>query len=282
MKFNLWSQHGALNSAPVFTAFERGAHAIGHDTEHNSTDGDVDVIWSVLWKGRMAPNKKIFDKAKAEGRKVIVLEVGAIKRNYSWKMGIGGVNARAIYGDVLNNRGRADFLQLKADKWRKNEDGHILIASQHNESGQWENKEHQRQWVADVCKTIRLHTDRPIVIRQHPRCADRYDNLVSNTTIEHPKKIRGTYDDYDLDVSKAYAVVSYSSNAGIHAALKGVPVCCSHTSLAWSVGNLDFNNINKPLMPARRQWMNDLAYTEWTTDELLSGKPLLRLTPFLE
>ena len=63
MKFNLWTNHGAMNSTPVFKAFEIGARKLGHDVVHNSTDG-VDVIWSVLWYGRMSKNKSIWDNNK--------------------------------------------------------------------------------------------------------------------------------------------------------------------------------------------------------------------------
>ena len=52
-KFNLHERFGALNSKPVFDAFHAGANALGHDVVVNGDDG-IDVIWSVLWNGRMA------------------------------------------------------------------------------------------------------------------------------------------------------------------------------------------------------------------------------------
>lgn len=279
--FNLHTNNGALNSKPVFAAFEAGAKRLGYTVYHNSDKGDVDVIWGVLWDGRMLKNKAIWDRAARNRTPVIVLEVGAIERNVTWKLGVGGVNNSAYFGLRANDSKRADKLGLKLDPWKQNTNGPILIACQNNKSAQWHDEQHQERWLMDTLATIRKHTDRNIIVRQHPRCPMRLRNLPANTILQIPKKIPNTYDDYDFTVEKAYAVVNWSSNPGIIAAMKGIPLFTSFSSLAWSVGNLDVNNINNPDTPDRRQWLNDFAYTEWTTKEISTGKPLKRLTNIL-
>ena len=76
----------------------------------------------------------------------------------------------------------------------------------------------------------------------------------------------------------AWAVVNWNSNPGVVAALNGVPVFTGPTSLAKPIANLDFDMIERPSMPPREQWANDLAYTEWTVDEITNGEPLDRLS----
>ena len=277
ISFNLHKKYGALNSKPVFEAFEKGIKRLGYKTDKNG----IDVIWSVLWNGRMAANKAIWKQAARERRPVIVLEVGALQRNKLWKMGVGGVNNDAYFGPRANDRQRADKLGLKLDPWRTN-DGPILIACQHNNSPQWNSPASQERWTTETIETIRKHTDRQIILRQHPRCPIRFKNLPANTILQLPKKIPNTYDDYDFDVSRAYAVINWSSNPGIIAAMRGVPVFTSFSSLAWSVANLDVNKINNPDTPDRRQWLNDLAHTEWTTEEIATGEPIARLTSVLK
>ena len=66
MKFSLWTDNGALNSKPIFSAFATSLHNNGHSVVYNDMDGDVHVIWSVLWYGRMAPNKVIWDEAQRQ------------------------------------------------------------------------------------------------------------------------------------------------------------------------------------------------------------------------
>ena len=48
------------------------------------------------------------------------------------------------------------------------------------------------------------------------------------------------------------------------------------------LANLDLADIEKPWMPDRTAWLEDIAHTEWTVDELASGYPLQRLLPGLQ
>src|SRR5210317_1645683 len=105
MKFNLWTQYGALNSKPVFDAFATGAKLLGHEVVYNSTSG-IDVIWSVLWNGRMAGNRMIWEKNFNNNKPTIVLEVGGIKRNITWKVGLNGINRDGDYIPSGNNNNR--------------------------------------------------------------------------------------------------------------------------------------------------------------------------------
>ena len=59
MKFSLWTDYGALNSRPVFDVFATSLVDNGHTIVYNDNTADVDVIWSVLFNGRMARNKTI-------------------------------------------------------------------------------------------------------------------------------------------------------------------------------------------------------------------------------
>jgi len=47
--------------------------------------------------------------------------------------------------------------------------------------------------------------------------------------------------------------------------------------MAAPVANMDFSTIEKPLMPERTEWLEDLCHTEWTLGELSSGYPISRL-----
>ena len=64
MKLSIFPNFGALNSIPVFEAFKQGAKNIGYEVVTHDLNADVYVIWSVLWHGRMAQNKPIWDYAK--------------------------------------------------------------------------------------------------------------------------------------------------------------------------------------------------------------------------
>ena len=279
MKFNLWRNYGALNSGPVFDAFSTGARALGHTCVDNGGDG-IDVIWSVLWNGRMAKNKVIWDRNVAQSKPTIVLEVGGISRGTTWKVGLNGINRDAFFGDGGNTSSRAERLGLKLKPWRTDGE-HILICGQHDKSLQWQGMPTMSNWVIETIDTIRKYTNRSIIFRPHPRCQLPYiEQEFTNVRRQEPQYVNGTYDDFDMDFDNIWATISYSSNPGIHSILEGVPAFVSTHSLAYDAANdIDFlHDIENPVRPDRTQWLNDYAHTEWTIEEISSGIPIKHLT----
>jgi hypothetical protein len=280
MKFSLWSEYGAKNSGPVFDSFASGVRATGGTVVYNDINSDVAVIWSVLWNGRMASNKKIWDLYRSQNKSIIVLEIGGIKRSTTWKVGINGINGEANFGPKGNGPDRANLLNLKLEPWRSN-GRDIIICGQHDKSNQWRKMPPMADWIVSTIDEIRKHTARPIIVRPHPRCGLMLNHTFEQVTIQRPHHLLNTYDDFDFDFHNAWAVVNWSSNPATQAVIGGVPVFVGPESLALDVGNKDLATINTPLMPNRQQWLNDLAYTEWTTEEISSGIPLKRLTSYL-
>jgi len=278
MKFNLWTNNGAMNSSPVFKAFEIGAKSLGHEVVHNSTDG-IDVIWSVLWHGRMAPNEKIWHRARQQNKPVIVLEVGVLNRGTYWKVGLNGINRDAYFAPTGFDGARKYILNLQTKPWRDNRDGDILLVTQHDKSQQWKNMPSMSTWVYETIEEIRGYTDRQITVRSHPRC--RLSGLqfeFKNVRVQEPKKLDGTYDDFDFNCRKSWAVVNWSSNPAIEAAIQGIPVFVGPSSLAYEVGNHSYSTIENPLTPDRTQWLNDYAHKEYSVPEIQAGIPIIYLT----
>lgn len=280
MKFSLWTQYGALNSVPVFDAFRQGANTFGFTCVDNSDDSDVDVIWSVLFNGRMAGNKAIWQRNAADAKPTIVLEVGGIQRGTTWKVGLDGINRDAYFGPDSNNSDRHRLLGLSLKPWRT-EGEFVLICGQHDKSLQWKGMPSVSNWLLQTIDTVRTHTTRPIIFRPHPRChLPHIEKEFKNVFRQEPRHVSNTYDDYDINFTNVWATISHSSNPGIHSILNGVPAFVSTHNLAYPVSNdIDFlHDIESPVMPDRTQWLNDYAHTEWTIEEISQGIPLKRLT----
>jgi hypothetical protein len=107
------------------------------------------------------------------------------------------------------------------------------------------------QWLADTLATLAKHTSRPIVIRQKPavRSAGELQRALS----------------------RAWAVVTFSSNIAVDAALAGVPVFTTAHSAAYPVASDDLTQIESPVMPDRLPWCHHLAYSQFTYAELGNG-----------
>jgi hypothetical protein len=274
MRVSIFDQYGALNSPSVFHAVRAGLDSLG--IKHNSMDSsaDVAVIWSQLWHGRMKHNQGVWQTFRNSNRPVIVVEVGMLRRGSTWKLGVNGTGNTAYYGQDLIP-GRAAQLRLEVRPWT-NAGYNIVIAAQRSDSEQWAGQPPTVAWLTETAKNIRKYTDRPIVIRPHPR--QRISD-VPGCVIEQPRPIQGTYDNFDYDrcLSTAWAVVNHNSGPGSQAILNGVPAFVHSSSLASPVGNADLSEINNPAKPDRTAWLEQLAHTEWYTEEIASGLPLKRL-----
>ena len=274
MKFSLWTQYGALNSKPVFDAFANSLNNNGHDVAYNDLSADINVIWSVLFNGRMAGNKAVWEQQKP----TIVLEVGGINRGTTWKVGLNGINRDAYFGPSGNSSDRVRLLGLQVKPW-KYDGEHILIAGQHDKSLQWKDMPAMATWVHDTITFIRAQTDRPIIFRPHPRCPlPAIEHDFKGVKRQDPKQIKDTYDDFDMQFNNIWATVSWSSNPAIHSIINGVPAFTGPSSLAFDVAEQNLRNIENPLYGDRTQWLNDYAHTEYTIEEISKGIPLKNLT----
>jgi hypothetical protein len=281
-KFKLWREYGALNSRPVFDAFANAVTSSGGiiSNSTNYVDSDVHVIWSVLFHGRMASNRNIWNAVTASNKPIIVLEVGGIQRGTTWKVGLNGINRDAYFCDSGNTGERAQTLGLTVKPWRTTGE-YILIAGQHDKSLQWQNQPSISNWFLKVYTEIRKHTLRPIIFRPHPRCRlPDIEHGLKYVYRQEPQHIDGTYDDFNMAFDNIFATINWSSNPGIHSVINGIPSFVSNHSLAYDVANdIDFlHDIENPLMLDRTQWLNDYAYTEWTAEEIAQGLPLKQLT----
>lgn len=273
MHISLFTDYGALNSGPVFEAFEKGCRKNKIKVTQNKLTADVAVIWSQLWAGRMSRNKDVWDQFVSTGRTVIVIEVGMLRRGVTWKLGVNGVNGLAYWGEGFDDQ-RFRKLNLTLHPWRQG--SNIIISTQRSDSHQWAGMPSTENWIDNTVNEIKKYSDRPIIIRPHPRQPLK---LNSNYKLLLPKKLQGTYDEYDFyqQLQNAWCVVNYNSAPGSQAIIHGVPAFVDSSSLAAPVANLSLAEIEKPLMPERQKWLSDISHTEWTTGELATGEPLARI-----
>ena len=281
MKIEIWPQYGPLNSKPIFDAFIKSLQNAGEQLYINkcADNADVAVIWSVLWRGRMEQYKKIWDRYRSQGKPVIVLEVGGLRRNKSFKIGINGINRDADFANQDYDDKRWPIFEHELRPW--NPTGElIVICGQHDTSEQWKGLPRMSDWIRQQINEIRKYTSRPILVRPHPRNQINFDETkFNNVKIILPKRDFRTYDDTDFKATLGgtWAVINHSSNPAMEAVIRGIPVFVSESSLCHEVGNNHLYDINKPAMPNRMNWANKLAYTEWFEDEIEQGLPWTRI-----
>lgn len=278
MKFKLYTEYGSLNSLPVFESLKQGLQLLGHDIVDKNED--IAVIWSVLWNGRMMSNKQIYEQARKEKRPILIAEVGNLIRNHTWRLSLNHVNALGYFGnddDLSLNRPLKLGLTLKPIKEKRK--NHILIACQHQKSLQWEGLPDTESWLIDIIDNLKKYTDRPIVVRPHPRSKINFTRL-KNIKIENPIKLHNTYDDFDINYD-CHVLLNHNSGPSIQALINGVPIVCDRTSLAFPLSTM-IENIDDATVNDRTDWFIRLCHTEWTVDEVKTGEPLKRILKNIE
>jgi len=285
MKIEAWPMHGPLNSENIFAKFLKSMQATGDDMCVNKeTDGDVAVIWSVLWQGRMRNYKQIWERYRQANKPVIVLEVGGLRRNESFKIAINGVNRRADFADQDVDDTRWPLFKHTFKPWKQTGDN-IIILGQHHASEQWNGMPSMNVWFEQQINEIRKHTTRPIQIRSHPRNPINFNFAkYKDVGLAPPVMDSNTIDDTNFKdtLKDAWAVINHSSNPAMEAVINGIPVFVSADSLCYDVGNHSLTHINNPKMPDRQEWANKLSYTEWFEDEIEVGLPWARIKQRLE
>ena len=272
----------AQNSGPVVQAMLDSLRSAGHTIESNSMNADAAILWSVLWSGRMAANQAVWSHYTAIGKPVIVIDIGALYRGETWKIAINSITAAGYYGHTENldwDRPKKLGISLALNLSRNPQ---IVIAAQHKKSLQVAGLSSMEHWILTQVDNIRAVTDRPIVIRPHPRSPLDWAELVhlpKDVVTEQPKKLASTYDSYNL-VFDCHAMVNYNSGPGIQAALAGTRPIVDSSSLAYPVG-IPIADIEKPYDCDRDQWLVEICHTEYTLEEIKQGLWLKRLSAAL-
>lgn len=276
MKIAYFPNQIAQNAPAVLDAFLTSCRELGHEPVENSMTADSAVIWSHVWSGKMRKNQQVWQTYRKHNKNVFVLEVGTLKRGITWKVGLNGTTGVGYFGPNNQDSFRVKKLGLTLQPW-STQGNYILICTQRADSEQWANQPMLEKWLDIIIKELHVHTPRPIILRPHPRF--RVNQRWPRVEIWNPTKLSGTYDCYDIDVAfkNAWAVVNWNSGPGVAAVMQGIPAFVGASSLAAPVANLALKNIENPKRPDRQQWLNDLAYTEWTVEEIARGLPLARL-----
>jgi hypothetical protein len=272
----------AQNSQPVMQAMLTSLRKAGHICEENSYDCDAAIIWSVLWAGRMARNQEVWSRYRERQRPVICVDVGALYRGETWKIAVNSITANGYYGHTENldwDRPRKLGISLAINV---NRNPRIVIAAQHARSQQVVGLVSMEGWVIQQVERLREVTDRPIVVRPHPRSELNWAGLIhlpKDVVIEQPIKVANTYDSYNLAFD-CHAMVNHNSGPGIQAALAGTRPVVDSSSLAHPV-SIRVEDIEKPYTVDRHQWLTEICHTEYTVKEIEEGMWLKRIQPAL-
>ena len=167
---------------------------------------------------------------------------------------------------------RWEKLGLKTEHWRGN-GLQIVLAGSSQKYHDFYGLPDPTTWAKQVIAEIRKHSDRPIIYRPKPS----WDGAVP---------IEGTYysdknDNINRVLLNSWALVTHGSNACFEAALHGIPSIVLGNAVAKPISSIDLAEIEDPRMEDRGQWLQRLAYWQWTEDEMARGSTWNFIRPMI-
>lgn len=240
-------------------AFIEGLAACGFDPvrsdspDHDLGPGDLLVTWNLYGRYLQA-----HERARARGAATIVAENGYLGTDAAgrqlYALGLGGHNG---YGRTFPRgpeRWRA--LGLRPAPWADRPDGYVLVADQRGIGHpDWRSP---RDFLERARAALRDAGESPVRVRYHP---GRH---------EHQRPL-------EADLDGARLVVVWSSNVANHALLRGVPAIrlgpyhVNPSVPRWEPGS------PLPGRSSRTRGFEELAWAQWTVDEITAGAPFRHL-----
>lgn len=242
-------------------AFIAGLSAAGYEIAPGPAQGrpgDLYVIWNRYseWHNQAC-------RFEAAGGTVIVAENGYVGKGgvspHSMKDRDPYALARSYHNDatVIPEGGpeRWDALGVDLKPWRTGGQ-HVLVCP--NRSFGIPGRMMPSDWANDVVRRLAKLTQREIRVRPHP----------GNSA---PKKPLAD------DLAGAWCTVIWSSSAGVHSLIAGVPVICEAPYwIAKGAAGINIAQIESPPMPDRLPALRRLAWAQWSLAEITAGAPFAR------
>lgn len=220
-------------------------------------EADACVLFGIGGQAR-----DVRDAYRAAGVPIVYIDKGYTRRTGHWRVSVGGFQPHAYF---RCNRPPDRWQKLGIELHPYEIRGEcVIFDGASNKYILWYGLGSLESWGAAIVEKIAEHTDRTIVYRPRP-------------THNDPPQIQGaelSQKSLEADFARAHVVVSYGGNIGFDCAIAGVPHFAIEDSIARPLSETDWSRLNVPRIPTdadRRQWACDVAYCQWTINEMRSG-----------
>lgn len=248
-------------SAMIMASFPKSQFMTSHDYKRIKNS----ITESILVRG--ISSGAYIKHAEQNDRDYYFIETGYLG-NYRCDNNVTG---RKIYHRIVKNAMQhSTIMDVPDDRWQdlvkfnpkleykgwKKSGSKILVVLPTEKPFQYYG--HNRaKWIQKVERTIKKHSDRPIVWREKASRGVR-----TNDTI---------YDALDDDI---YALVTYNSIATVEAVQHGIPAFGLAPTAADPVCNNNLAQIENPRMPSEDlvyKWLSSIAYSQFSQTEMITG-----------
>lgn len=228
---------------------------------------DVGIFW-----GLSDLTRDVVEAYRAAGRRTLMLDKAAIRKKSKsrhYRVLIDGGTALAYLMRKKRPADRWEAMQIRLKPWRKQGE-RIIYANNSQRVHDFWRLGNPRDMAIETLDAIKAAMpDHEIIFRPKPHAIDQYRIEGMRNSVP-PEKIE------DL-LKGAHCLVTHTSHCSVDALIAGVPVICLGPNPAQPLAGDSLDRIVNPPMPrdaARYQFFCNLAYCQWSQDELASGEAL--------
>lgn len=210
--------------------------------------------------------RRVFDQFQRQGRKAIYVDLGYWGRRKRTrydgyhKMALNSRHPTAYFQNYAHPAARFGRFGVHMEEWRK-AGRHILLVGMSAKAAAAEGFQ-ANQWERDTIARLREFTDRPILYRPKPNWREAKPL---------PGSEYGIAQTLEESFRNCHAVVTHHSNVAVDALVAGIPCICPH-GVASVISGHNLSEIESPpTMPGRLQWAADVAWTQWSIEEMTDG-----------
>lgn len=257
---------------------------------------DLGVIFGSWKPERSNPHHKVRTTVAQGELPFIIIETQLLGRKIGHeseyhRVGINGfLNEQGIFGEEIDyDSRRFDLLGLKYNGWKKSRGKKIIITLQLPGDASLRGMD-INEWAIWVLEKLRNNTDRPIEIRTHPGLSQKgleshlslYQYLAF-TNWPDIQVINGAVVPWEEQIKDAHCVVAFTSGLSIDAILNGIPViACDPGNFSWGISSQKIEEVENLYIASEdtvQEWLNTLAYCQWSKAEMESGECWQHLKP---
>ena len=205
---------------------------------------------------------------------LLVVEMGYVNRGAGgyYSIGWNGINGGADFrnADMPGDRWRGLGVDLKPSRI-PGANTYVVVCGQVPWDVSVQNFAHIK-WCRETVEWF-LERNVRVCLRPHPKVVNRGVGHGVDAGLISRR-------DLEVDLMNALSFVTFNSNCGVDAVIDGVPtVAVDRGSMVYGLAHRTIEDYQQIIADQRRQqWAHNLAYCQWTINEMRAGLPWRHLS----
>ena len=275
MTINLYNTFGANEIHDKYiTAFSQGLSNLGvankiYPIQGGYVKSDLAILFGYGKNNTPGRQRRAIIEAHNDSSSTIIIERGFVRRESYYSVGYGNFNGRADFRNHDSPSDRWLDLKMSLENPDLSNNASVLLCGQVPWDAAVEHVNY-KNWVTETYWFLKA-CGYDVCFKPHP---------LQPTAINFPGRTIGRKRLSNI-LPLFKFTVSFNSNSGVESIIAGVPsLAIDPGSMIYNITETNLRMVDKIKLPEeriRKQWACDIAYAQWTLDEMKDGLPQIHL-----